>query len=425
MNVYKFGGASVKDAQAVRNVVEILKNDSSPFVLLVFSAMDKTTNRLEALLNAVIKQQSSWESMFLEIKSFHLQIVEQLFDNVNHPIYEQLEAIFKGLEKNIQLYRSQEFDKAYDQIISYGELMSSCIVHHFLNFKGLENIFIDARDYIKTDNSFREAKVDWKMSAYLVEKFLKPELENSKFRLASTQGFIGGTTDGLTSTLGREGSDYTASIMAYCLDAASVQIWKDVPGLLTADPKIMADTQKIDRISYQEAIELAYYGAKIIHPKTIKPLQNKRIPLIVKSFNAPQEAGTTIGDAIEKSKNITSYIFKFNQILISFSSKDFSFIAEDRLETIFGVFARNGIKINMMQNSAISFSVCIDKDERKLEHLLKILKNDFTIKYNDNLELITIRHYDKNSIDEVLKNKVVLLEQTSRSTIQMVVKASS
>jgi aspartate kinase len=275
------------------------------------------------------------------------------------------------------------------------------------------------RDYLKTDNTYREAKVDWKLTAYLLNKFLKPvHLEEI---LVIVQGFIGGTTENYTTSLGREGSDFTASVFAYCLDADEVQIWKDVPGLLNADPRFFKDTVKINKTSFQETIELAYYGAKIIHPKTIKPLQNKNIPLKVKSFLNPEGEGTLICKDIKVDDLVPSFILKQDQALISISTRDFSFIAEDHLEMIFGFFAKYLVKINLMQNSAISFSVCCDNEQEKITSLINDLKKCFYLRYNKGLELITIRHYDDESIEKALKGRKVYLEQTSRSTIQMLV----
>lgn len=423
IKVLKFGGASVKDAQAVKNVAQIISNKfSAQKTIIVFSAMGKTTNAFEELTNKWFNKTDEYMEVFNDLKKYHLEIIENLFEDRGNNVFHKTNLFFEEIETKIHTAPSENYNYEYDQLVSYGELLSTTIISEFLKKVGINNTWIDVRDYIKTDSSYREAKIDWNLTQYLVKKFLLPNvLENNNNDLIITQGFIGGTTNNSTTTLGREGSDFTASVFAYCTDAQEVQIWKDVPGLLNADPKCFDKTEKIDSISFQDTIELAYYGAKIIHPKTIKPLQNKNIPLLVKSFNDPNAEGTIICKDSRSKKVIPSFIFKFDQILLSISTKDFSFIAEDNLEKIFGLLSKHHLKINMMQNSAISFSLCIDNDQEKISRLTKDLKTDFYVKYNDRLELITIRHYNQESINKVLKNRSILLEQTSRSTIQMIV----
>lgn len=419
MQVFKFGGASVKDADGVKNVAEVLKQFPSQKISVVVSAMGKTTNALERLAKAYFYKVENAEKVLEEIKTYHFDICNHLFPSTSHPIYNELENTFVELYWIIEVEPTQGFDFEYDQIVSMGEVISTKIVSAYLNEIGLKNKWIDVRGLIQTDNSYREGKVDFELTESLVKNDLLP-IFNS-FDIIVTQGFIGGTSENFTTTLGREGSDYTASILAYCLNANNVTIWKDVPGVLNADPKWFSHTKKIDELSYHDAIELTYYGATVIHPKTIKPLQNKNIPLYVKSFLKPKDDGTVIRDG-EKRLNIPSYIFKIDQVLISIQPKDFSFIAEDNLSDIFEVFSKHGVKINLMQLSAISFSVCCDDHAEKIKALVAELQQQFKVLYNSGLELMTVRYYTQETLDILTKNKIILLEQRSRYTVQMVMK---
>lgn len=422
MKVFKFGGASVKDAEAVRNVATILKRFSGENIVVVVSAMGKTTNALEVLTDAFFYASGKAERILDGVKKYHFDIVEQLFPNKNHPIYDEINNVFVELDWAIEGEPTHSYDYEYDQIVSIGEIVSTKIVSAYLNEAGVKNIWLDARDFIQTDNTYREGKVEWEQTAFAVDRFLdKFEITTEKGAIVLTQGFIGGTSENFTTTLGREGSDYTAAIIAYTTDAESVTIWKDVPGILNADPKWFNDTQKLEQLSYQDAIELAYYGATVIHPKTIKPLQNKKIPLYVKSFIAPDEKGTIINEQ-QSPLPIPCFIFKVNQVLISISPKDFSFILEENLSAIFKLFAEHHIKINVMQNSAISFSVCVDNDTHKLPELIKVLQKEYRVLYNEPLELITVRYYNQATIDRVTVDKTVLLEVKSRYTAQLVVR---
>ncbi len=419
MQVFKFGGASVKDAEGVKNVVEVLKQFPDQKISVIVSAMGKTTNALERLAKAYFYKTENADAILEEIKKYHLDICHQLFPNNAHAIYTELENTFVELHWAIEDEPTHGFDFEYDQIVSMGEIISSKIISAYLNEVGFTNKWIDARGLIQTDNSYREGKVDFELTEALVIRDLEPVF--NLVNIIVTQGFIGGTSENFTTTLGREGSDYTASILAYCLNAKNVTIWKDVPGVLNADPKWFSHTKKIDELSYHDAIELTYYGATIIHPKTIKPLQNKNIPLHVKSFLKPKEDGTVIKDG-EKRLNIPSYIFKINQVLISIQPKDFSFIAENNLSEIFDLFSKLGVKINLMQLSAISFSVCCDNDEFKIQDLVKELQTQFKVLYNSGLELMTVRYYTQETIDTLTAQKIILLEQRSRFTVQMVMK---
>jgi aspartate kinase len=419
MQVFKFGGASVKDADGVKNVAEVLKQFPNEKLCVVISAMGKTTNALERLTKAFFYKTENAEEILEEIKQAHYIICKNLFTSTSHPIYTDLENTFVELHWAIEDEPTHGYDFEYDQIVSIGEVVSTKIVSAYLNDIGITNKWMDARGLIQTDNTYREGKVDFELTEALVKTQIAPQLINH--RIVVTQGFIGGTSENFTTTLGREGSDYTASILAYCLNAENVTIWKDVPGVLNADPKWFTKTKKIDELTYQDAIELTYYGATVIHPKTIKPLQNKQIPLYVKSFLNPKESGTVIKDG-ENRLNIPSYIFKINQVLISIQPKDFSFIAEDNLSDIFELFSKNGVKINLMQLSAISFSVCCDDDAEKIKLLVSELQQTFKVLYNSNLELMTVRYYTPETIDLLTKNKLILLEQKSRFTVQMVMK---
>ena len=420
MEVFKFGGASVKDADGIKNVVKIIGLHLDKSLVIVVSAMGKITNALEELTDAFVQKADNSVEIFEKIKDFHHQILIDLFEDGNHPIFDDVANTFLEIDWMLEDEPHPEYDFNYDQIVSIGELVSSKILSAYLNFSGLSNTWLDARGCIHTDNTYREGKVDWAKTRQNIQKCVAGITPNY---LTVTQGFIGGTSENFTTTLGREGSDYTAAIFASCLDCPSVTIWKDVPGVLNADPKWFDKTEKIDQLSYQDAIELTYYGATVIHPKTIKPLQNKNIQLFVRSFLNPQEAGTVISN-LENNAPIASFIFKMNQVLISIFPKDFSFIVEENLSHIFQLFHNHSIKINTMQNSAMSFSVCVDQHEQKLHALISDLKEEFKVKYNSNLEMVTIRWYDQNTIDRVTENKRVLLEVKSRHTCQIVMKGT-
>lgn len=419
MQVFKFGGASVKDAQAIRNVADVLSLFPDAELAVVISAMGKTTNALEKLAHAFFYKTEDAEALLEEIKAYHLNICKELFPDSHHAIFTELENTFVELHWAIEDEPTHGFDFEYDQIVSMGEIISTKIISAYLNHAGIKNTWVDIRGVIQTDNTYREGKIDFELTGSLVDKLLLPQLRSS--RVVITQGFIGGTSENFTTTLGREGSDYTASVLAYCLNASAVTIWKDVPGVLNADPKWFSNTKKIDELSYHDAIELTYYGATVIHPKTIKPLQNKNIPLYVKSFLQPKESGTVIRDG-EKRLNIPSYIFKVNQVLISIQPKDFSFIAEDNLSDIFDLFSQHGVKINLMQLSAISFSVCCDDDHSRVHALVEKLQGLFKVLYNAGVELMTVRYYTQETLDTLTQKKIILLEQRSRFTVQMVMK---
>jgi aspartate kinase len=421
MKVFKFGGASVKDASAIRNVLKIMSLFPDEEILVVLSAIGKTTNKLEEIHQAY---QSMENTVFLksivELEKFHIDLLNELFKTNSNPIYNKIEVVFNNLKAKFNLPYSQNFSLEYDQIVSLGEVLSSYILSAYLSENNFSAMWIDARELIQTDNNFQEANVDWEKTEIAISKKILPKIKENK--LLITQGFIGATADGKSTTLGREGSDYSAAIFAYCCNAESVTIWKDVPGMLNADPKYFENTKKLDEISYKEALELSYYGASVIHPKTIKPLQNKGIPLNVKSFLEPLKEGTKIQESTENDRLIPSFIVKHDQVLFSFSPHDFSFIVEENLSTLFKGLSACSAKINLMQNSALSFSILLDELKINKEKILEYFKKEYTIKYNEGLELITIRHYDEQIISKMTKGKVILVEQKTRETARFVVK---
>ena len=412
--VFKFGGASVKDAEGVRNLKKILEIYKDEKLVVVISAMGKMTNQLEKVLDSWYYEPESLQNNFEIVKNFHLDIARQL-ENKPEELTAVLLPVLDRLFEIVSGKNSNHYDKDYDDIVSFGEYLSTKLISTYLNLNGYDNEFSCAIHLVKTDDSFREGKVNWEET----EKAISCFVAEHPNKTIITQGFIGGTMNGEVTTLGREGSDFSAAIFAYCLNAQEVTIWKDVPGLLNADPKFYPNAVKLDKISYQEAIELAYYGATIIHPKTIKPLQNKHIPLFVKSFLAPYDEGSIIAD-VEPLEKTPSYIFKTEQILLSIFPKDFSFIAADNLTKIFSFISKNKLKINLMQNSAVSFTICMDNKPNRFANLLKDLQEEFLVKYNTNKKLITIRHYTQEAIEQVIGNQAVILEQRSRSTVQVV-----
>lgn len=423
IKVYKFGGASLKDAEAMRNAVKILKNYASKPLILVVSAIGKTTNALEriheARFNGDVKEAID---RLAELENIHMNIVSELFPDKSHQIYSDLHISFNNLRNAVEMIPEPRFDESYDRIVGFGEEIASVIVAAYLSASGLFVELADARKLIITDDNFRDAYVNWDLSKERIQSLCNRVFGENPEKIILTQGFIGGTEDGRPTTLGREGSDFTAAVFAFCTDAEEMHIWKDVQGILNADPKIMPDAEFLPHLSYRETVELAYYGASVIHPKTIKPLENKRIPLYVRSFLHPEQPGTCIDHDMSDDRAKASYIFKFNQILISVLPKDFSFINEKNLSDIFSILSRNNTRVRMMQNSAVSFSFCCDVDMVKIPMLLKDLNERFIVRYNENVDLITIRHYADNECKDVIGGRKVLLEQKSRSTHQIIVK---
>jgi aspartate kinase len=419
MLVFKFGGASVKDAAGIANLAQVVNKYKNEQLLVVVSAMGKTTNALESLAKAYYNQTNDVHELYEQVKQYHYSILSDLFAD-GHPVFDEVANTFVEIDWMLEDEPVDTYDFIYDQLVSVGELLSSRIVNAYLNQSGLVSRWLDVRGYIHTDNTYREGIVDWVKTRESIHNDLPAMLSKS---MVITQGFLGGTSENFTTTLGREGSDYTASIFAACLQAQSVTTWKDVPGVLNADPKFFTDTVKFDELSYTEAMEMTYYGASVIHPKTIKPLQNAGIPLLVKPFNDPDAAGTLIGNTEGQHFEKAIIIIKQNQVLLSVSAKDYSFISENLLSKVYQLFAQNQVKINVLQTSALSLSVCFDWVEERFAALLAQLQKEFNVKYNKQLSLITLRHYKYELLKQLVEGRKVLLEQTSRNTAQVVVTA--
>ena len=416
MKIFKFGGASIKDADGIKNVFEVLRKVGSEDVLLVVSAMGKTTNALEVVIKNYFEKSKDLQSSVQDIKKYHNQIVLDLFDDENNKVFMDLNLLFAALDSFLTQNKSPNYNFVYDQIVCFGELISTTILSHFMNFKGLKNNWIDVRNFIKTDNNYRDANVDWDLTQKNISKNIKRKTLNI------TQGFIGSDENNFSTTLGREGSDYTAAIFAYSLNAESVTIWKDVPGVMNADPRFFENAQLLNQISYREAIELAFYGATVIHPKTLQPLQKKEIPLFVKSFINPMLSGTCVSKGADLEPQIACFIVKKEQLLISLSSIDFSFIMEENISEIFKLLHQFKMKVSLIQNSAISFSVCVEDKFGYFCDLKTILSKKFKVTFNENVSLYTIRHFDDTSVQMVENNKHILIKQISRETMQIVVK---
>ena len=410
--VLKFGGASIRDSSKIENVFSILSSYKNEKIVIIFSAIANVTNLLEELVDLHLMNDLRKQHKLLEIHQIHLNIVKDLFEK-NHSIYNKLNNLIDELRIIINKKPESGYSFIYDQIVSYGELMSTKILNDYLNLRKFNCILLDARDLVKTDSKYQNAKIDWSSTKKNIKKI---KLDSPII----TQGFIGSNASNQTTTLGREGSDFTAAIFANILNADEVIIWKDVNGVLNADPRYFNDTILLSNLSYSEAIELAFYGAKVIHPRTIQPLQEKHIPLSVRSFININEPGTVIAE-IKNNKPITSYIVKENQVLISISDINLSFIVEEHLSWIFSVLSKYDISVNLMQNSAVSFSVCVDNKKNKVLDLVTELSTKFKVYYNNKVKLFTIRHYSEDSINKVIDGKSVLLEQKSRNTVQYVV----
>lgn len=416
MQVFKFGGASVKDASGVKNVASVLQKIGYRNTLIVVSAMGKTTNALELVIKNYFENKAELQSSLQEVKKYHNEILLDLYDNENQLVFKKITAIFDELNSFFKSNKSPDYNFVYDQVIGYGELVSTLIISEYLNTIGIKNNWIDVREQIKTDNYYRRANVNWDETQRLITANFNKSILNI------TQGFLGSDPNNFTTTLGREGSDYTAAIYAYCLNAESVTIWKDVPGVLNADPRYFENAQLLNKISYREAIELAFYGASVIHPKTLQPLQGKEIPLFVKSFLNPEAPGTRIGKNITLDPMVPCFIVKKNQVLISLSSLDFSYIVEENISEIFNLLHLYKMKVDVIQNSAISFSVCVDNIYDNLDKLLHHLKAKFKVTCHENVSLYTIRHYNEAAINQIEEGKTVLLKQLTQETVQVVSK---
>lgn len=420
IKVLKFGGASVKDAESVKNVAKILKKfDGEPCVVVV-SAMGKMTDALEKVARAHIAQDGQSYGLLEEAKMTHFKIMVELFEQ-GHPVFDDVNDTFETVVWTLDDEPHPNNDFTYDQIVSLGELISTKIIAAYLNETGIKTTWLDARDVILTDNIYREGWVQWEQTQANAQRIVPPILE--KGGIVLTQGFIGCTSENFTTTLGREGSDYTAAIFSYCLDAKSMSIWKDVPGVLTADPRLFENVTKIDRLSYREAIEMTYYGAKVIHPKTIKPLQNKSIPLYVKSFKNPEAEGTFIGPDVDDFYPPMVAVEK-GQALITISTRDFSFVAEHHISNIFAQVAEYRLQVNLMQNTAISFNMCVNDIDDKVLHFADSLRKDFKVTIDrEELELITVRHANANTLEMLKDGKIILVEERLRNTVQLVAKS--
>ena len=413
MKVFKFGGASVKDADGVRNLREVLRETGHEDIFLVVSAMGKTTNAMESVVEAYFKEGKEFSESLDPVESFHFKIAQELFEQ-GHPVFDRLQVLFEEVRGFLRWIRSPKYAFVYDQVVGYGELLSTTVVSHYLQDQGVENEWLDVRQLIKTDRNYRDAGVNWEQTEIRIQQRIKPG------QLYITQGFLGSDENNFTTTLGREGSDYTAAILGYCLDAESVTIWKDVPGVLNADPRYFEDTVLLQEVSYREAIELAFYGASVIHPKTLQPLQQKEIPLYVRSFVQPKGAGTAVGRGKKILPETPCFIVKKEQVLLQLSTKDFSFMAEDHLSNLFDLLHQHRLKTDLIQNSAISFSVCLDNRFNGLKSLLEDLEKQFKVNCYKGVDLFTIRHFNENAVDQIKKGKEIILEQRNGETVQLV-----
>jgi aspartate kinase len=416
MRIFKFGGASVKDADGIHNMYRVLKQTGHENTLIVVSAMGKTTNALEKLIEVYFEDSQKTESQLNEVIDYHLGIMNEIFDHPNNDVYDEVKGRFDYLRNFLKNNKSPHYSFVYDQVVSTGELVSTTIITHYLNSKGISADWLDARECIQTDASYRDGNVDWTRTEVAINEQVSPN------RLYITQGFIGSDDNNFTTTLGREGSDYTAAIFAYCLNGNSVTIWKDVPGVLNADPRHFKSTQLLHHISYQEAIELAFYGASVIHPKTLQPLQRKEIPLHVKSFINPNDEGTKVSKGVAINPHVPCFIVKNDLALIRLSSLDFSFIIEKNISDIFAMLHKHKMKVDLIQNSAISFSVCVFDKFNKIDELLHELRGRFQVDYTAEVSLYTIRHFQAESADFLLRKHELLLEQRTQETMQLVMR---
>tara|TARA_B100000161_G_scaffold182053_1_gene131267 strand:+ start:1662 stop:2912 length:1251 start_codon:yes stop_codon:yes gene_type:complete len=411
-SIYKFGGSSLKNAANIKLVTKIISENKEDDMVIVFSAMGKVTNMLEEVVNSYFNKQKKVRNLLKKVRDFHVSLANQLF-NKNDKVFDEINNLIVEIEWIIDDDPTDNYSYYYDQIVAIGELLSTKIMSAFLHKNDIINHWTDIRDIVRTDDSYRNAKIHWNDT-------MRFACKNLKSGIVVTQGFIGSTSENNTTTLGREGSDFTAAILAYCLNAKKVIIWKDVPGLMNADPAIFDQTQLFTHISYDEAIELAFFGAKVIHPKTIQPLKKKLIPLQIKSFYNSNEKGTIISKISNQNIDVESYIVKENQILISISARDLTFIVENHISQIFSILSKNLVEVNLMQNSAVSFSVCVDNDKFKIPKTINELKSFFRVVYNDNLILYTIKNYNKRSLEKLINKNNIILQQKSRTTVQLI-----
>ena len=416
MKIFKFGGASVKDAAGVKNLIRVLKTVGYQDTLVVVSAMGKTTNALEKIIEIYFKDQPAQLSQeVLMLKEFHIKIVDELFEDQTQKVSKVVQDCFEELHSFLKTNKAPNYSFVYDQVVSYGELLSTSIIHHYFEVQGWKSFWLDARECIKTDDYYRAANLNWEQTQDLIKSHTKDR------QLIITQGFIGSNSNNFTTTLGREGSDYSAAIFAYALNASSVTIWKDVPGVLNGDPRVFKNTELLHQISYREAIELAFYGASVIHPKTLQPLQRKEIPLYVKSFENPDQNGTAVSKGKTLDPLIPCFIVKKDQVLIRLSSIDFSFIVEENISYIFGLLHEYQMPVELIQNSAISFSVCVNNKYKRLEELILVLRSRFNVEVKEHVDLFTVRHFNQTALQSIRANgKQILLEQRTEETAQFV-----
>ena len=416
MHIFKFGGASVKDANGVRNLVKVLQNEGYTNTLVVVSAMGKTTNAFEKVIKAYIDKDSQLDTYIAEIKAYHIQIINNLFEEENPAILYEIEHIF-GLLKGFMLAnRSTNYNFIYDQLVGFGELLSTKIISNYLNTINIANEWLDVRQVIVTSDDYRDAKVGWEETKFRITNAI------DKNKLYITQGFLGSTKDNFTTTLGREGSDYTAAIFAYSLNAKDVTIWKDVPGVLNADPREFSDTQLLSTISYKEAIEMAFYGASVIHPKTLKPLENESIPLYVRSFVDLKAQGTQVKKGKDIEPLTPCFVVKKEQIYLQIAALDFSFMVEHNISNLFNLLDTYKLKVNLIQNSALSFRVCLEDKYTHFDAFLAEIKQHYKVDYHENVTLFTIRHFNKEAVNSIESGKEIILKQRSENTIQLIVK---
>lgn len=416
MRVFKFGGASVKDADSIKNVVRVLQEVGHGNTLLVVSAMGKTTNAMEEVVGAYFNDKTKLSGAIEQVVAYHNQILHDLFPKSDHPIYDRVNILFDEVRGFLAWNKSPKHGFVYDQVVGYGELISTTILSAYFNEIGINNTWLDVRTLIKTNDQYRDAIINWEQTQINVEQHVDLR------QLNITQGFLGSDDNNFTTTLGREGSDYTAAILAYCLNAQEVTIWKDVPGVLNADPRYFENAELLNNISYREAIELAFYGASVIHPKTLQPLQRKEIPLHVKSFINPLDKGTTVGKGIGIEPKVPCFIVKKDQVLMKLSSLDFSFIVENNISELFKMLHDHKMKVGLIQNSAISFSVCVENKFGKLEALLDLLKKKYKVVCHEGVSLYTIRHFNNEALASLQNGKEILLEQRGKETVQLVTK---
>ncbi|TVR81442.1 MAG: aspartate kinase [Chitinophagaceae bacterium] len=419
MVVYKFGGASIKDAEAVKNMAKILSLREKKPCIIVISAMGKTTNSLEELCNSFYKNDAATPFLLKEIKNRHLKVLNKLFEDEEHAVFKKVHSIFNQLEGFISKKSKSPFDFIYDKIVSHGELLSTTIISEYLNFQGIKNTWIDVREVIKTSSEHRDPKINWNLTDTKVQEIIVPVLQKST-DLIVTQGFLGSTTEGHTTTLGREGSDFTAAIFSNILNAEKQVVWKDVPGILNADPNQFQEAVKIDKLSYDDAVEMTFYGATVIHPKTIKPLQNKNIPLYVQSFLNPGSKGTTILNSTSREEKVPIIILKKNQIILRISTKDFSFMAEDNLSFIYKIFDKLRISITMTENAAISLTVCLDNNPGRINKLLEKLEDRYEISVLKNVEVLTVKNYNEDLIKKLTSHRIIRFEQRRNDLIRFI-----